>query len=122
MNSVLVCSENDLPTGSKKVVNFQETPVVVLNVNGSYYAIEAVCPHQRGPLSQGVILPKLEASFVGAGKRLDESFSETSFTISCPWHGWEFDLSTGHHCGDSEVSLKVFNIVVESGNIYLKEK
>ena len=120
MTLIPVCSLVDFPEGARKTVNVEDTPVTVLHVGGSYYAIEATCPHQSGPLGQGVVLPKLEATFIGAGKRLDESFSETNLTISCPWHGWEFDLSTGAHCGDSEVTLSTFEIIEKKGELFLK--
>ena len=120
MTLIPICSTNDLPEGSRKTVNVEDTPVLVLHVDGSYYAIEATCPHQSGPLGQGIVLPKLEATFVSAGKGLEESFSETILTISCPWHGWEFDLSTGAHCGDSEVTLSTFEIVEKEGELFLK--
>ena len=70
MTLIPICSTNDLPEGARKTVNVEGTPVIVLHVDGSYYAIEATCPHQSGPLGQGIVLPKLEATFVSAGNDL----------------------------------------------------
>ena len=119
MTLIPVCPVEDLPDGSRKIVNVQDTPILVLNADGSFYAIEATCPHQQGPLGQGIVLPKLEAKFIKPGKRVDEYFSETILTISCPWHGWEFDLSTGAHCGDADVTLSTFEVVQKDGELFL---
>ena len=119
MTLIPVCSLVDFPEGARKTVNVEDTPVTVLHVGGSYYAIEATCPHQSGPLGQGVVLPKLEATFIGAGKRLDESFSETNLTISCPWHGWEYDMRTGRHAGDPRMGLRAIEILERDGKVYL---
>lgn len=42
-------------------------------IDGSYYAL-GECPHEQGPLCQGII----EGS-----------------TVSCPWHTAKFDITTG---------------------------
>jgi nitrite reductase/ring-hydroxylating ferredoxin subunit/catechol 2,3-dioxygenase-like lactoylglutathione lyase family enzyme len=48
--------------------------VVVANVEGQLFALEDRCPHLGGPLSTGVLRGR---------------------TITCPWHGWGVDVTTG---------------------------
>ena len=48
--------------------------IAVFNVEGTYYALDGVCPHQGGPLGKG---------------------SLTDCVVTCPWHGWQFDVRTG---------------------------
>ena len=43
---------------------------------GTWHALDGVCPHQGGPLGGG---------------RLCGS------TLTCPWHGWQFDVTDGRH-------------------------
>jgi nitrite reductase (NADH) small subunit len=50
--------------------------VALFNVDGTFYALDGVCPHQGGPLGRG----ELEGCIV-----------------TCPWHGWQFDVRTGQH-------------------------
>jgi nitrite reductase/ring-hydroxylating ferredoxin subunit len=50
------------------------TEVAVFNVGGLLYAVDAKCTHRGGPLEKGPV----------AGT-----------TVTCPWHGSQFDLRTG---------------------------
>ena len=53
-----------------------ERIVALFNVGGTFYALDGVCPHQGGPLGKG--------SLCGA-------------IVTCPWHGWQFDVTSGQH-------------------------
>jgi nitrite reductase/ring-hydroxylating ferredoxin subunit len=57
-----------------KLVQAGGQGIAILNIGGSYYAIENTCPHRGGPLLEGTI----------AG---DE--------VTCPWHGSRFNIKTG---------------------------
>ncbi len=69
--------------------------VLVCNVDGSFYAVDGVCPHRGAPLAHGAL---------------------HGHTIVCPWHAWEFDCRTGvGDCAD----LLTLAITVENGSLYL---
>ncbi len=53
-----------------------ERVVALFNVEGTFYALDGVCPHQGGPLAEGEV---------------------TGCIVTCPWHGWQFDVRTGQH-------------------------
>lgn len=67
----------ELADGQAKVVQVDGQPIALFYVGGRYYALEATCPHEGGPLADGVI----------EGMR-----------VVCPWHGHDFHLKTGA-CG-----------------------
>lgn len=71
-----VCSIEDCPPGSAREFVVEERVVAIFHVEGQLYALEGICPHQGGPLGKGT----LEGSFV-----------------TCPWHGWQFDIRSGRH-------------------------
>jgi 3-phenylpropionate/trans-cinnamate dioxygenase ferredoxin subunit len=58
--------------------------ILLANVEGSYYAIAHKCTHLGGPLSKGA---------------LDGS------TITCPWHGAQFDVKTGKAVGVAKIAF-----------------
>jgi 3-phenylpropionate/trans-cinnamate dioxygenase ferredoxin subunit len=64
----------DLPPGERIVFEVNDTPVVLFNVGGRFFAIGDICSHDQGPLGDGEI------------DRME---------IICPRHGARFDLSTG---------------------------
>jgi nitrite reductase/ring-hydroxylating ferredoxin subunit len=37
----------------------------------------------------------------------------------CPWHGWEFDLDTGRHCGDPKYRLRPIDVRVRDERVYV---
>ena len=48
--------------------------IAIFNLNGRFVTIENECPHQGGPLCDGIV---------------------SGTTVVCPLHGWRFDLDTG---------------------------
>jgi nitrite reductase/ring-hydroxylating ferredoxin subunit len=74
MGQIRVASLEEVPVGEPKLVEAEGTPVVLVRVGDAVYACNDECTHQGGPLSEGRL----------SGTRL-----------SCPWHGWMFDMKTG---------------------------
>lgn len=116
---VHVCSVEDLNPGDFTVVLIQDTPVGVLNVDGNFFAIENQCPHQGGPVCTGIVRPVLVGEFIDVGKRVEESMHSERMAVACPWHGWEFDLQSGHHLGDPDFSIATYDVIVDNGEIFI---
>ena len=64
----------DVAAGTIREVQVGSTKVALANVGGTFYAISGTCLHRGGPLGEG----SLEGR-----------------TVTCPWHGWQFDVTTG---------------------------
>ena len=64
----------DVAAGTIREVSVGSTMVALANVGGSFYAINNTCLHRGGPLGQGALEGR---------------------TVTCPWHGWQFDVTTG---------------------------
>ena len=80
---------SDVPPGSALLVG----DVAVFNVGGRLCATQSKCTHRQGPLSEG----KLEGS-----------------TVTCPWHGSQFDVSTGAVLrGPAAAPLKTYTVVMD---------
>ena len=71
---VIVAKVGDLAPGEMMYVEVGDEPVVLINLNGEFYALSDICTHEEASLSDGEI--------VG-----DE--------IECPLHGGAFDIRTG---------------------------
>jgi 3-phenylpropionate/trans-cinnamate dioxygenase ferredoxin subunit len=94
---VVVCRVDELPPGSRRIVEVDGRSIGVFNVNGEYLAVRNRCPHQGGPLCEGVQLGAVTSS--GPGEYV---YSRPGEIIRCPWHAWEFDLRTGASWFDPE--------------------
>jgi len=85
-----------VPPGSARVVQAGEREVALFNVDGTFYATQSQCLHLKGPLGHG---------------RLDGP------VLSCPWHGWQYDVRTGENEFDRALVLETFEVVVEDGDV-----
>jgi nitrite reductase (NADH) small subunit len=72
--------------------------VALFNVDGNFYALDGVCPHQGGPLGKGKI---------------------TGCVVTCPWHGWQFDVRTGQHQFSPTVRQSTLPTRVEAGEVWV---
>jgi nitrite reductase/ring-hydroxylating ferredoxin subunit len=115
---VSVCAAADLPEGERTIVEVGGREIGVFNVDGEYYALENDCCHLGGPVCTGKVSREIEAEFPGPGKRVKEQFSDNP-TISCPWHGYEYELSSGEHIGVGEPVVDTFDVGVEDGTVYV---
>ena len=74
MAFVEVAKTYDIAPGSMKAVDVLGKQMLIVNVEGSYYALGRVCTHLRGDLSKGALHGK---------------------EVRCPRHGATFDVTTG---------------------------
>ena len=70
--------------------------VALFNVAGTLHALDGVCPHQGGPLGQGQL---------SAG------------VVTCPWHGWQFDVASGCNQLNARICQERFAVRVEADTI-----
>ena len=93
-----VASKADIPAGTGKVVEVGGKSIAVFNCDGTFYAIDNTCKHRGGPLGDG---------------------SLSSTTVSCPWHGWEYDVTTGACAMDPSICVQKFEVKVEGEDIFV---
>jgi len=89
---------DSLPPGSVTEVAIGDDTYAVCNVDGKLHCIAGTCPHAGGPLGQGA----LSGNF-----------------LVCPWHGWEFDCTTGKNDFDEDVQVETFRVIVEGKEIVI---
>jgi nitrite reductase/ring-hydroxylating ferredoxin subunit len=119
MPGFIVGPVDELPPGTKRRVEVDlvirgsrvRRVIAVFNVDGTFYALRDVCPHQGAPLSSGIILGQLRATGPG-----EYEFDGECKKVRCPWHGWEYDLSTGQSWYDPEHDrVRAYPVAVQSG-------
>ncbi len=86
----VVAAVAEMPPGTRRCVEAEGRRIVVFNLGGEFFALLDRCPHQGGPLSEGLLCGLSEASAPG-----EYRYSRPGEFIRCPWHQWEFDIRTG---------------------------
>lgn len=94
-----IAGRDEIPPGSCKTVEVDGKTVVVYNVDGNFYATTNTCAHQGGPLGDGLL----------NGKH-----------ITCPWHAWEFDVTTGEAPFDPGVKIDCYPVRLEGDDIIVE--
>ena len=98
-NFVKVAAVADVPKGTGKVIEAGGKQIAIFNAGGNFYAIDNACKHRGGPLGEG---------------ELDGT------TVVCPWHGWEYDVTTGANLDDPNTKVGCYPIKVEGDNILIE--
>ncbi len=104
----------ELPPGASTTVKAFGTTVAVFNVEGQLFAVSGNCPHQGGPLRHGRVSGTLLPSYPH-----EYCYGREGRVLTCPWHGWEFDIETGRAVFDPSVRVKTYETRVEDGKIVL---
>ncbi|WP_129116033.1 Rieske (2Fe-2S) protein [Halegenticoccus tardaugens] len=105
--------------GDRELVEVDGVEVGVLRIDGEYYAVRNRCLHDCGPVADGAVGRKLVGEFVEPGKRIEKKYADDEPIISCPWHGWSYDLSSGEQLADDDLILPTYDVIVEDGVVYV---
>ena len=109
-----ICSLEALPPGERKIVEVGRRSIGIFNVGGSLYAIRNRCPHQGAELCRGT---------VGGTMLPTENPGEYNYALDgrilrCPWHFWEFDITTGEMIFVPEPQrVKKYEVVAEMSRV-----
>jgi nitrite reductase (NADH) small subunit len=105
---------SDFPPGSHKVVHLGRVEVGIFNVDGTLHALPNVCPHQFGPLCEGTVNGTTACS---AATNWQFAWVRDGEIVTCPWHGIEFDITTGVSLVTSRLKVRTYPVRVEDGQV-----
>ncbi len=90
---------DDIPVLGARVVSTADGNIGVFRtVDDEIFALRDECPHEKGPLSQGIV----------HGKR-----------VTCPLHNWNIELESGEAVAPDEGCAARYPVKIESGKIFL---
>jgi len=116
MASHLIGPTADIPPGTHRVVKIRGADIGIFNVGGAFYALPSVCMHQFGPLCEGTVNGTTACN---AGTGWHFAWVRDGEIVTCPWHGWEFDITTGQNLARPQIRLRSYPVTVEDGQIVL---
>ena len=111
---------SDLKDSEALIVDIGKKSIGIYKHEGEYFAYENICPHQGGPVCEGDLRANVESKVSPDGRRLGEYDSTEKFNITCPWHGYEYDIKTGVCRSDKRFRLRSFEVVVEGKDLNVR--
>jgi nitrite reductase (NADH) small subunit len=97
-NWVRIAATSELEAGNCGEYVAGDRIIALFRVGDALYALDGICPHQGGPLGKGML---------------------SGCIVTCPWHGFQFDVTTGQHQTSKTLVHPTFPVKVESGDIWV---
>ena len=98
MAFVKVAKVSDLNADPLMEVMVGDDAYALCKVDGEIHALNGICPHQGGPLGQGML---------------------NGSSIMCPWHAWEFDCRTGKSSDEPDEAVATYPVKIEGEDILI---
>lgn len=95
---VRIGSASDVPLLEGRTVTLGGRRIAVFRTAEGFHALSGVCPHRGGPLGDGLVADSC---------------------VTCPLHGWRFDLRTGAALGDHP-GVEAHEVVEREGELWLR--
>ena len=95
---VSVAKVSDIQPGQSKTVYVDGKSIAVFNEDGTFYAIDDTCLYRGGPLGDG----ELEGH-----------------VVSCPWHGWQYDVKTGVSITNPAAHVSCYQTKVDGEDLHI---
>jgi len=101
MSRFKVAKTSDIPPGQLHKVSVEQKEIVIINIDGGFFAMDDTCTHAGASISDG----KLDGSIV-----------------TCDWHGAQFDCKTGKlEKFPAKINdLKSYQVIIESDDVFVE--
>jgi len=86
----------ELRNGEARTVECAGKPIALCNADGRFYALDNTCLHRGGPLGEGFL---------------------DGTTLTCPWHGWQYDVTTGQVTMNPAAKVATYPTRVEGDDV-----
>ena len=91
-----IARTEEIPEGEGRAFELGDRVIAVFHVGGQFHAIDDACPHMGVSLSSGCV---------------------NEHIVTCPWHGWRFDVTDGTWCDSPRVKTRSYRLKIEAGQI-----
>ena len=94
-----VCRVEDLTEGEGRTIQVGNKLIAVFRDRGQVFAIDDTCPHMGASLSGGYLEQGI---------------------VTCPWHHWQFDLTTGVSTHTRHARVRRYAAEVRDGVVWVE--
>jgi pyruvate oxidase len=93
-----VADPDEVPENSVNAVQAGPRTIALTRLDGQYGAVDGRCPHQGGPLHEGVL---------------------ENGILRCPWHGWGFNPRTGESSDPHHEGVAAYDVEIREDGVHL---
>ena len=98
MAFVCAAKSTDVAPGQIREIQLEGTTIALANVAGQFHALNNTCLHRGGPLGQGSLQGNV---------------------VTCPWHGWSFEVSSGKATDNPAVGVACYPVEIRGNEVYV---
>lgn len=98
-SETVIGKARDVPDGERLIVQVDDVSVGVFHHDGKWYAVRNHCLHRAGPVATGTL---------------------DGDTLTCPWHGYQYRLTTGEYLNDPSITLDTYQVEVRGEDLILR--
>lgn len=91
--------EDELKDGLMKLVNVAGRGILLARHGDQVYGVSNRCPHMGCSLANGTL---------------------KEYIITCPCHGWSFDIRNGEYQTAKEIKLMTYECKIQDGKIHVR--
>jgi nitrite reductase (NADH) small subunit len=91
---------DEFSSGRGKMVAVNGRHVALFRLGDEFFALDNLCLHRAGPLCDGQI--------------------DDRDVVTCPWHGWSYEIRTGTLVQDPRVGVSRHDVRLEDGLISIR--
>ena len=97
---VKVAKADELKEGEGKVVQAKGKMLALFKKGGKFFALDNECLHAGGPIGEGML-------------------DEKDF-VTCPWHGWRYNINSGENDFDTTLKLKTYKTKLQGEDVMVE--
>lgn len=95
----LVMEKQSLWSGAMQALKIADRKIIVINIDGKFFAYDDKCAHQRFPLSEGTLC---------------------GHVLTCGAHHWEYDACTGLGINPQKACLRAYPVVIKDSKVFVE--
>lgn len=95
---VRVADIQEIPPGRGKLFHIRGREIALFNAEGTFYAVKSTCPHRGVSLDRGIVEQAI---------------------VTCPGHGWRFDLRNGESISHPPAGLRCYRVDVRDSSVWI---
>jgi nitrite reductase/ring-hydroxylating ferredoxin subunit len=100
--AILVPGARELAEGRALLLEDGDLRIAVFRTGDRWLAFDDACPHRMGPLSEGTL-----------------DFTPRGVLVTCPFHGWQYDLATGACATVRGPAVRTYPVRVNAAGVHV---